>query len=52
MKRGRERRFCHSQALHRAGKMDGGIRGPLAPLEAHFHADIDAALDAAGVARH
>ena len=34
-------------ALHRARGLATGIRPPLAPLEAEFLADIDAALAAA-----
>ena len=48
-----EKLFCQANpipvkyALHRARGLATGIRPPLAPLEAEFHADIDAALAAA-----
>ena len=48
-----EKLFCQANpipvkyALHRARGLATGIRPPLAPLEAEFHADVDAALAAA-----
>ena len=36
-------------ALYKMGKISGGIRLPLLPLDEHYHSDLEKAMQIAGV---